>query len=365
MACARGTVYQRNGQWTINFTVNGRRVREAVGRSKRLAEMVLKKRMTEAMEGKYFSKHNFGTTPFRDFAESYLERIVPHMKSARTERIRVLSWIKHFGSRPLGQITRSEIEEIQRQSRAARRPATTNRNLARLRRLFNIAVSWDLLEESPMKNFKQLPENNRRHRYLTVQESERLVQACISPRVRGVVQIALHTGMRMGEILSLRWQDINFSVGLILIPDSKNGHPRHIPMDGAVVDLLTNYPHHPGSDLVFANVDGGKFKGIRGGFKNACKRAGLVDLRGHDMRHTFASQWVMAGGDLYLLKEILGHRSIVMTQRYSHLSPQFTRSAVNLLDKIYGNCPGPPKTGSEAVPTPPPVTPASQAQPNA
>jgi integrase len=365
MAIGRGTIYQRNGQWTINFTVNGKRVRQKIGPSKRMAEMVLKKHMAAALEGKFFAKRDFGKMSFQEFANSYLEKEIPHLKSARSERLRVLSWIRHFGSRPIGQITRSEIEEIQRQSRTKRRPATVNKNLARLRRLFTVAVNWGLLEESPMKNFRMLPENNRRHRYLSVPESERLVQACISPRVRAVVEVLLHTGMRLGEALNLRWKDIDFSTGLLLIPDSKNGHPRHIPMDAVVVEVLTNYPHHPTSDLVFANVNGGKVKGIREGFKNACERAGLTDLHVHDLRHTFASQWMMAGGDLFFLKEVLGHRSIVMTQRYSHLSPQFTRSAVNLLNKIYGNSAAPAQNGSETAQNQPPVTPASQAQPNA
>lgn len=355
----------RNGQWTINFTVNGKRVRERIGGTKRQAEMILQKRMTEALENKFFSKRNMGKMSFQELGQRYLDSVVPNMKSARTERIRVLWWMKYFRSRPIGQITRSEIEEFQRESRTHQRPATINRNLARLKRLMNVAVSWGLLEESPMKNFRGLPEHNRRHRFLNVEESERLVQACISPRVRAVVQLLLHTGMRLGEALGLRWQNVDFSIGLILIPDSKNGHPRHIPMDAAVVDLLTNYPRHPTSDLVFANANGCKLKGIRDGFKNACNRAGLADLHVHDLRHTFASQWVMAGGDLYLLKEILGHRSIVMTQRYSHLSPQFTRSAVNLLDKIYGSSPAPVQKSSEALPPPPSVTAASPAQPTA
>ena len=107
-----------------------------------------------------------------------------------------------------------------------------------------------------MKGLKFLPENNRRHRYLSVQECDRLLQACISPRVRAIVAIALHTGMRLGEILNLCFGDINFPAGLILIRDSKNGQPRHIPMDATVLDLLTNYPRHPTSDLVFANGSG-------------------------------------------------------------------------------------------------------------
>jgi|SRR5438552_4891546 len=362
MANGRGTVYMRNGQWTINFTVNGKRVREAIGRSRRIAERVLQMRMTEAMENRYFKKRDMGRMPFQELAQMYLDRVVPQMKSARSERIRVLWWMRHFGSRPIGQITRTEIEEFQRHSRVKLRPATVNRNLGRLRRLLNVAVNWGLLEESPMKGLRFLPENNRRHRYLSVPESEKLVKACISPRVRAIAILALHTGLRLGEILNLRFQDIDFPTGLILIRDSKNSQPRHIPADATVVDLLANYPRHPNSDLVFATASGTKLKGIRDGFQNACKRAGLSDLHFHDLRHTFASQWVMAEGSLYLLKEILGHKSIVMTQRYAHLSPQFTRSAVNLLDKIFVKSHQPAQTGSEAVPAQVAVTPASQTQ---
>jgi hypothetical protein len=85
MAKGRGTVYMRAGQWVIGFTVNGTRVRETIGPNKHFAEMVLKKRMTEAMENRYFSKRNLGRMPFRDFAGLYLERAVPMMKSARSE----------------------------------------------------------------------------------------------------------------------------------------------------------------------------------------------------------------------------------------------------------------------------------------
>ena len=87
--------------------------------------------------------------------------------------------------------------------------------------------------------------------------------------------------------------------------------------------------------LVFANKAGGRFLEIRGAFKNACERAGISDLHFHDLRHTFASQWMMAGGDLYVLKSILGHKSIVMTQRYAHLSPEFKRAAVDRMDNIW------------------------------
>jgi integrase len=243
--------------------------------------------------------------------------------------------VRDLGSKPLGQITRAELETWQREMRLKCKPSTVNRELGRLRHMFNRAVDWGMLEESPMEGLKFLRENNARQRYLSLEECERLIQACISPRVQAIVVIALHTGMRLGEILSLRHHDLDFRAGLILIPDSKNGEPRHVPMDRTVASLLTGYPRHPSSELIFANKAGGRFLEIRGGFKNACQRARISDLHFHDLRHTFASHWMMTGGELYALKEILGHKSILMTQRYAHLSPAFKRAAINRMDNIW------------------------------
>jgi integrase len=297
--------------------------------------MVLAKRMSEAIEGRYFNKRNLGLMPFKEFADKYLEEVIPLMRSARSEGIRVRRWVRDLGSRALSDITRAELETWQRVTRLRCKPSTVNRELGRLRHMLNRAVDWGLLEANPMKGLKFLRENNARQRYLSLEECEHLIQACIPPRVRAIVVIALHTGMRLGEILNLRECDLDFRSGLILIPDSKNGEPRHIPMDSTVASLLIDYPRRPGSELMFANKAGGRFLEIRGGFKNACERAGICDLHFHDLRHTFASHWMMAGGDLYVLKSILGHKSIVMTQRYAHLSPEFKRAAVNRMDNIW------------------------------
>lgn len=332
----RGTVYLRGKTWTIGFTANGRRLREGIGPNKRMAEMVLAKRITAVMEGTYFpQKVVLGRMPFHEFADLYLERVVPLMKSARTEKTRVLRWIRHFRNRPLGQITRSEMEDWRRKRLATCRPATINRDLARLRNMFNRAVEWDLLEESPLQGLKFLRENNARTRYLKLEECDRLAKACTSVLTHAAVTLALHTGMRLGEILNLRWCDIDWSSGLLLIPDSKNGEPRHIPMDRAVRELLNDLDRRPGVDWVLTNARGEQLRDIRGGFRNALRRAGLTDLRFHDLRHTFASQWVQNGGDLYILKDILGHKSITITQRYAHLSPAYKRDAVNRMDNIW------------------------------
>src|SRR5437870_294727 len=356
-----GTIYKRGNSWCVGFTVNGRRVRETVGLNKKVAEKVLSLRMTQVLENRYFPPNRqLGRMPFKDFAQMYLEREGPLLKSIRTERNRVLAWAREFGSRPLGQITRTEIEAWRREKMASCRPATINRDLSRLRHMLNLAVKWELLEESPMQGIKFLRENNARTRYLSLEESQRLIASCMAPHIRALVSVALHSGMRLGEILNLRWYDLDFSSGFILVRDSKNGESRHVPMDATLSALFRAYPHRLGTDLVFSSSRGGRIVDVRTGFLNSCKRAGLTDLHFHDLRHTFASQFVMAGGDLYILKEILGHKSITMTQRYAHLSPTYKIKAIDRMNTLWAGAKPQPST-SEMLPEDSSVTAASQA----
>jgi len=331
-----GTIYKRGNSWCVGFVVNGRRVRETVGPNKKIAERVLSLRMTQVLENRYFPPNRqLGRMPFKDFAQMYLEREGALLKSIRTERNRVLAWAREFGNRPLGQITRTEIEAWRREKMARCRPATINRDLSRLRRMFSLAVEWELLEESPMAGIRFLRENNARTRYLSLEECQRLIASCMAPHIRAMVSVALHSGMRLGEILNLRWYDLDFSSGFILVRDSKNGESRHVPMDATLFALFRAYPHRLGTDLVFSSPAGGHIVDVRTGFLNSCKRAGLIDLHFHDLRHTFASQFVMSGGDLYILKEILGHKSITMTQRYAHLSPTYKIKAIDRMNTLW------------------------------
>jgi len=166
--------------------------------------------------------------------------------------------------------------------------------------------------------------------------------------------------MRLGEILNLRWCDLDFASGFILVRDSKNGESRHVPMDATLFALFRAYPHRLGTYLVFSSPTGGRIVDVRTGFQNACKRAGLTDLRAHDLRHSFANQFVMSGGDLYILKEILGHKSITMTQRYAHLSPSYKIKAIDRMNTLWAGAT--PQTSTPGMfPENPSVTPASQA----
>src|SRR5205807_1551540 len=165
----------------------------------------------------------------------------------------------------------------------------------------------------------------------------------------------------LGEILNLRWQDLDFSSGFILVRDSKNGQARQVPMDSMISTVLRSWPRLSDQDIVFTSVmTGGRIVDIRAGFLNSCKRAGITGLHFHDLRHTFASQFVMAGGDLYILKEILGHKSITMTQRYAHLSPSYKIKAIDRMNTLWAGA-TPQASASEVLPENSSVTPASHA----
>src|SRR5204862_7439181 len=121
-----------------------------------------------------------------------------------------------------------------------------------------------------------------------------LIASCIAPHIRAMVSVALHSGMRLGEILDLHWYDLDFASGFILVRDSKNGESRHVPMDATLCALFRAYPHRIGTDLVFSSSRGVRLVDVGTGFQNACNRAGLIDLHFLDLCHTFGSQFVMA-----------------------------------------------------------------------
>ena len=143
---------------------------------------------------------------------------------------------------------------------------------------------------------------------------------------------ALHTGMRKSEILNLKWVDVDFDQKLITIGDTKNGEIRYIPMNETLTEALESVKKYAYSPYVFCNDNGNRYGDIKKGFSAALKRAGITTFRFHDLRHTFASYLVMSGVDIRTVQELMGHKSIEMTCRYAHLSPDHKQSAVKCLD---------------------------------
>ncbi|MGA2466774.1 MAG: site-specific integrase [Thermodesulfobacteriota bacterium] len=153
--------------------------------------------------------------------------------------------------------------------------------------------------------------------------------------------------MRKGELLSLKWTQINFEQGIITLHDTKNGERRDIPMDETVKTILKGMERT--GDHVFSNEEGGTYVRLQRSFDGALRKSGIEDFRFHDLRHTFASNMVMAGEDLNTVRELLGHKDLTMTLRYAHLSPNHKTRAVSVLDRIMSQNPPQMEKASKVV----------------
>ena len=238
---------------------------------------------------------------------------------------------------PLNKFNTHLLEQFQTERlKKGNKPATVNRFIAVISHMFTKAVDWDMMSKEIVVSMrvKMLPENNRRLRYLSREECQALIDAC-DPHLRPIVIAALNTGCRKSEILSLRWDThIDLKHGFILLDITKNGERREIPINATLKAVLQGLTRRLDIPYVFYDTKSGKpYKDVKKSFATACRKAGIRDFHFYDLRHTFASQLVMAGVDLTTVKELLGHKDIKMTLRYAHLAPSHKVKAVDILDK--------------------------------
>jgi integrase len=146
--------------------------------------------------------------------------------------------------------------------------------------------------------------------------------------------------MRKGEILSLRWDNIDFKHGFILLDTTKNGERREIPINETLRGVLQGLTRRLDIPYVFFdNATGKPYQDVKRSFNTALRKAGIKDFHFHDLRHTFASHLVMAGVDITTISRLLGHKSLTMTLRYSHLAPEHMSKAVDILDTVINRKP--------------------------
>lgn len=275
-------------------------------------------------------EENFDTQPgFRKSKRFFLEEFRSHFgKDTRLSRIRYVD-LETFRNHLRQKLTRSGTPKA---------VSTVNREMACLHHVFTKAVEWEMIGKSPFDRGKTLimKENNQRVRYLTEDEITRLLKACEEkPHLHRIVVCAVHTGMRKGEILSLKWSQIRN--GFIYLEETKTKERRVIPVNETLSKALKEIRKEQGltSKYVFTYA-GRSFSRVDRAFHGALARAKIEDFRFHDLRHTFASHVLMKGGSLKDVQELLGHKTMTMTLRYAHLSQEHKRNAVNLLNSLTG-----------------------------
>ena len=329
-------------------------------KKKKKAEAELAKRVALISEGRYLDVKKDYTTTLAELIEKYTENYGDQTSFRSFKRYAIESIKEYFGEDArLSQIRYLEIETYRNHLKrkltrggTLRKEASINKEMACLRHMLNKAVQWEMMEQNPFEKGKglRLKENNQRLRFLSEEEITRLRDAS-SPYLRNIVDCALNTGMRKGEILSLKWSQIRN--GMIYLRKTKTDEPRQIPINQTLqtvfdslkkhgepsnvkrLDGKTKLPANPKTTHVFT-FNGKPMKNVRKSFMKALEKAGIRDFRFHDLRHTFASHLVMKGATIKDVQELLGHKDLKMTMRYSHLSQEHKAKAVSLLNGLTG-----------------------------
>ena len=213
-----------------------------------------------------------------------------------------------------------------------RSPATVNRYLTSLSHVFSVAVrEWSWATRNPLRSVSKLREPRGRTRFLSEREISRLLTACESSedsRLLPLVVLAISTGARRGELLSLRWADLDLSRGLAVLRETKNGEIRSVPIVGHASQTLESMrPASEGRQFIFADETGTPTF-PREAFQEALRAAQIDDFRFHDLRHTAASYLAMSGATLVEIAAVLGHKTLAMVKRYSHFTEQHTAAVV-------------------------------------
>ena len=317
--------------WWIRFIdAKGRYRREKAG-TKGMAIDLYRKRKMGALEGKKLPERlRRATVSFAEIARDALTYSKVHKAgtSYRCDAGRMevlLGWFREY---PAESITAQDIErQFQKQEWA---PATPNRYRALLSLTYRLAIRNGKVKENPARLVPHRVEDNARIRFLSAEEEKELRKAIAKkcPERLPEFDLALNTGLRLSEQYGLLWENVSLPLRVLTIPRSKNGTMRHVPLNQAAVKAFeTLREQYPASELVCGGA-----KEPRRWFEPVLKDAKVSNFSWHCLRHTFASRLVMAGVDIRTVQELLGHKTIGMTVRYSHLAPKHTMAAVERLD---------------------------------
>jgi len=299
-------------------------------------------------DGRYKSisaarKHTVG-----DLIDRFIKYCIPPHPLYYPKKVQLLMrWKKELGSRLLRDLSPSVIAEVRDKLLAEvttkkniRSPSTVNRYIAIFSKALSVASKeWEWMDDNPMRKVGKLKESRGRDRYLSFSEKEKLLQACrnsSNPYLYHIVELALLTGMRYGEIVNLKWQDINFDERYAILQQTKNGDRRVIPLTEEIIDIFCSCPSYGDlpEELVFKSrrIRQAKYGiSIRGSFAKAMEEAGIKGFVFHMLRHTAATDLANEGANVGDLQEIFGWKTTRMASVYCHRSLDRKRS---LLERI-------------------------------
>lgn len=328
--------------YRVKIRLKGYSVQHATFKNISKAKLWAQQTESAIREGRYFKIPEAKKHTMEDMIDRYIEHVLPlKPKSIKKQIMQLNWWKKELGYCLLSKITPALIAEKRdllangiTKRKAKRSPSTVARYMAVLSHAFTVAVQdWNWIDDSPTRKVSKPKEPRGRVRFLEDVERTRLLKECknsTSPYLFPIVILAISTGMRSSEIMNLTWKDVDLDNGRITLLQTKNGDIRVVPLVGFALDLLKDlYENRKEyTDLLFPGKNPQKPIKIRSPWESALERANIKDFRFHDLRHTAASYLAMNKATLTEIADILGHKTLSMVKRYSHLSESHTAQVV-------------------------------------
>lgn len=320
---------------------------------------------TEIRTGMTIRKSSASKHTMRDMLERYRDTVlIDKAGGGKDHKTHIAWWIGELGPYALSEVTTDVVtRSIDKFKKTKTRlgtppaPATVMRYMMALSHAFTVArKQWHWCESSPVENVQRPKVKNERTRYLTDQERADLLAACKAsrnPDLYLVVLLAISTGMRKGEIMGMRWQDIHESAEQnftrVHLTKTKNDKARSVLITSPALELLEARRKvvveankgKPAVGLIFpSSVDAEQPVDLRKPWLSALKAAAIEEFRFHDLRHTTASYLAMDGASLLSISKVLGHQTTKMTERYSHLATSHIDDVVRSMNaKKFGTLP--------------------------
>ena len=336
--------------WYLDVSIDGDRRRKLIPNARtrkqaEQAEIVFRQELFEAK----FNPQQEEAPLLPDFIdEHFLPWSRANKRSWYADEWRSQSLKTFFEGKRLDEINPLLIEKFKSKERekitkrgGKQTTTSVNRKIELLSRILSMAVDYGMIQSNPCQRVRKFQLDNRRERYLSVEEESRLMSMLFGKRayLRPIVILALNTGMRRGEILNLEWWQVNFSSNRIIVTKTKSGKPRHIPMNQIVRETLLESKESSKGKYVFESKKnpGHPILDPKKAFKLALKDAGIENFRFHDLHHTAGTRLAEAGADAFTIKDILGHASIQTSAIYVHATDEGKRRAINALGQYAEN----------------------------
>ena len=331
----RDGLFQRNGWWWLDYyDAEGKRHRQKAAPDYDTAKKLYREKMTGIAKGDFLGIREEGITLRKFIEEKYWPTVkgsLSFFEERRSRSILDQHLLPRFGDFKLAKVRTEDIDRWQSERAGKVSSGTVRKEMMRLKHLLNCAVKWKYIKDSPAKGLQAVTMPPGRVRYLTPEERLQLLDQA-RPELRLVIEAALQTGARRGELCGLRWTDIDMRTRMVSFPNTKNGETRSVPMTDTLYRLLQSLPRP--LDQTALVLPALSADAVTIGFGRLAKALSLSNLKFHDLRHDVASTLTMAGVSQRAVMEILGHKDPRMTLRYQHLSPGHLQKAMSHLSHL-------------------------------